>query len=59
VNIENMGETMREKLEAALKTVPFGIPGPVREVLYALGSEVDRLSRELAELKRSNSDDGK
>ena len=57
---------MREKIEAALLVVGMMVPKGVRQALLDLGTEVDRLRAEadrliaeVAELKRSNSNDGK
>ena len=59
MSIANTGETMREKIEAALLVVGLMVPRGVRQVLIDLGTEFDRLRAEVDELKRLNSNDGK
>ena len=59
VNIANTGETMREKIDAALTVAGFMLPSGVKQLLKEVGTELDRLRAEVDELKRSNSNDGK
>ncbi len=46
---------MLEKIRAALRIHGFMLPGAVREVIEAMGAEIDRLRAELDQVKTHQS----
>ncbi|WP_158522519.1 hypothetical protein [Herbaspirillum robiniae] len=45
---------MLEKLKKAMGLTAFAIPGPLREVIFEMGAEIDRLRQEISELRSAS-----